>query len=374
MFEAKLNPKEDRRLLRGHRWAYRNEFAVLPPMPDGALVDVISDRGRFVGRGFYQEEGGIAVRLLTSDRKPIDTHFFASRISAAKRLRSRYFTGASVYRCIFGDSDGLPGLVVDRYASQIVAQTSCAFYDTVAETIAEVFLGDPEIEGVSFDIGGKIQAFGNVHSPVDCVIHDCKFRVDTEHGQKTGLFLDQRENWTLIQPFADGARVLDGHCYTGAWGIHAARYGAQSVLGIDTSRPAIERATEHAELNGVADRCTFERGDIQVALSAGESYDVVILDPPAFAKGRKSLAKALTRYQALNRDAMKCLTPGGFLITSSCSHPVTEPVFVEMLKRAAGAAQRPAQLLAMRGAGPDHPVLLSMPETAYLTCAVLRVV
>ena len=373
MFEAKLKPKEERRLLRGHRWAFRNEFAALPAMPDGALVDVISDRGRCVGRGFYQEEGGIAVRLLSAKRKAIDMDFFVERLSAAKALRTRCFADASAYRWIFGDSDGLPGLVADRYGSQIAAQTSCAFYDTVAETIAEAFLADPEIDGVSFNIGGKVQRFGTSHSPVDCTIHDCNFRVDTEHGQKTGLFLDQRENWTLTQPFADGARVLDGHCYTGAWGIHAARYGAKSVLGVDTSRPAITRATEHAELNDVADRCTFERGDIQDALTAGNSYDVVILDPPAFAKGRKSVPKAITRYQALNRDAMKCLAPGGILITSSCSHPVTESVFVEMLKRAAGAAQRSAQLLATRGASPDHPVLLSMPETAYLTCAVVRV-
>ena len=277
-----------------------------------------------------------------------------------------------VYRWVYGESDGLPGLIADRYGEVVTAHTSCAFYRRYAAPLAEAFLAISGVHGVRLTIAGAVQEYGRVSSPVECEVHGLHLRVSITAGQKTGLFLDQRENWDLLRPFANGASVLDGHCYTGAWSLHAAKYGAARVLGVDTSQPALEQARQHAELNG-AGQCAFECADVQSVLARGELYDVVVLDPPALAKSRLQAKKALGLYQALNRDAMRALKPGGLLITSSCSHFVETPVFLEALKRAATSAQRNARVLAMRGAAADHPVLLAMPETEYLKCVVLHV-
>ncbi len=369
-----LKPKEERRLLRGHLWVYRNELEpVAAEIPDGALADIVSDRGRFIGRGYYQAEGGIAARVLTFDDRPIAAAFFAERIAGALRLRSALYPGETVYRWIFGESDGLPGFVADRYGAVVSAQASSKFYADAAGPIANAFLAFEGVEGVRLSTPISAETFGNVPRPVRCSVNGLAFDVDPVAGQKTGLFLDQRENWALLRPFAKGARIFDGHCYVGAWACHAARWGAREVVGVDTSAPAIEAAERHAAINGVAERCRFERAGVQTVLERGETWDVAILDPPALAKARTQAEKAIGLYQALNRDALKCLVPGGVLITSSCSHFVSAEAFVEMLKRAASAAQRRARVLCMRGAATDHPVLLSMPETAYLKCVVLQV-
>ncbi len=369
-----LKPKEERRLLRGHLWAFRNELEPLAePIADGALVDIVSDRGRFIGRGYYQAEGGIAARVLTFDDRPVDAAFFAERIARALRLRAALYPGETVYRWIFGESDGLPGFVADRYGAAVSAQASSKFYAEAAQPIAEAFLACEGVEGIRFSTPVSAETFGEVPRPVRCTVNGVAFDVDPVAGQKTGLFLDQRENWSLMRPFAKDARVFDGHCYVGAWACHAARWGAREVVGVDTSAPALEAAERHAALNGVSGQCRFERAGVQTVLERGESWDVAILDPPALAKARPQTEKALGLYLALNRDALKCLVPGGVLITSSCSHFVDGVAFVEMLKRAASAAQRRARILCVRGAAADHPVLLSMPETAYLNCVAMQV-
>ncbi len=369
-----LNPKEERRLLRGHRWAYRNEFALLPDVSDGSLLDVYSNKGRFVGRGFYQATGGIAVRILTYKREDIDGSFFRRRVDAAKTLRDRLYPSERVYRWVYADSDGLPGLVADRYGPIVAAPAESAFYAMAADDLAESFLAHEGVEGVIFGRGEETRYFGMTETPVECSVNGLRFSVDLDAGQKTGLFLDQRENWRLLERYAPGRRVLDGHCYTGAWGLHAGRYGAEQVLGVDTSQGAIETALGNAERNGLSEVCGYECADVQDVLARDETWGVIVLDPPAFAKSRAHTKKALRRYQALNRDAMQRLEPGGVLITSSCSQPVDLAAFMETLKRAATGAQRVVQLLDRRGPAPDHPALLAMPETSYLKCAVLRVV
>lgn len=372
--KAVLKPREDRRLLRGHLWAYRNEFAELPELEDGALVSVVSDRSRPVGIGFYQARGGIAVRLLAMGREPVTDALIVERIEAARRLRDALFPGEPVYRWVHGESDGLPGLIADRYDRLVVIHAESPFYAERKDLLAGVFIDDPDLDGLLFRYKDEWTRVGAVHVPGACTVDEIAFSVDPESGQKTGLFLDQRENWKLLKPFAAGARVLDGHCYVGAWSLHAAQYGAKEVLGVDTSRWAIDRAREHAERNGYGQRCTFVCDDIQSVLKQGETYDVIVLDPPALAKQRAHVKKALGLYQALNRDAMKALNPGGALITSSCSQALDTAAFLDVLKRAANAAQRRFQTIEVRGASPDHPALLSMPETRYLTCAVLRMV
>ena len=367
-----LKPKEDRRLLRGHRWAYRNEFQHAVAAEDGELVDVQAANGRFVGRGFYQAQGGIAVRILDLAPAEVNAGWFRERLDNARALRERLYHDVQVYRWVHGESDDLPGLIVDRYGALVVVQSNGTFYANHTELLAELLLATDGVESVYAHVAGDQRWFGLQSGPYQCMLHGLMFRVDPEGGQKTGLFLDQRENWRRIEPFARGGRVLDGHCYRGAWALHAAQAGAKEVLGVDSSAPAVAAAEEQAVQNGYAERCRFESDDIQKVLARGDTWDAIVLDPPALAKSRSHVQKALGLYQALNRDAIKTLAPNGALITSSCSHFVDAEAFLEVLKRAANAARRRMRLLSLSGAAPDHPVLLAMPETAYLKCAVLQ--
>lgn len=372
MKSATLNPKEERRLIRGHLWAYRNEFKSIPELENGDLLDIFSAERRFVGRGFYQADGGIAVRLLSRRQEEIDQTFIADRVSRARGLRERLFSGSRVWRWVHAESDGLPGLVADRYDGLVCLKTVCKFYARRMEELAGVFLEEEGATGVCFVCGAEMSTFGTVPELIEVEIDGLRTAFPLSGAQKTGLFLDQRLNRAAIGPLAQGARVLDGHCYVGQWSCRAARAGAASVLGIDTSAWAVEEATANAARNGIQEVCRFECASIEEVLERGELYELIILDPPAFAKGRGQAENAMSRYLALNANAMRCLSPNGFLVTSSCSHFVDVPAFTEMLKRAAAAAKRQMLLLEMRGAAPDHPVMLSMPETAYLKCAFLR--
>ena len=289
------------------------------------------------------------------------------------RFRQRLYPQQRVYRWIHGESDGLPGLVADRYGSVVTVQSPCAFYALHADDLASSFLEHEGVEGVRLTLPGCVRTVGVAPASLIVEIDGLQFDVSLAEGQKTGMFLDQRENCLAARPLADGARVLDGHCYAGLWSCQLAAAGAASVLGVDTSSSAIERAQANAGRNGLAGQCSFECADIHEVLQRDARYDVVLLDPPALAKSRAQTGKAVGLYQALNREAMRAVEPGGYLITSTCSHFVDGPSFVEILKRAARAAQRDAWLLEERGAAKDHPVLLAMPETAYLNCCVLRV-
>jgi len=376
-----LAPKEERRLLRGHLWAYRNELVKPPVLEDGALVDLFSSERRFVGRGFFQAQGGIAARILSKRQDPINQDFFNQRFAEALALRERLFPGATAYRLLFGESDGLPGLVVDRYGSILVAQTACAFYSSAARKIERAAFALPGITGLVFEAPSSDAAtrapqkstYGEVPDQVEIELDGLKLLVDIQGGQKTGIFLDQRLNAQQISRFAAGKRVFDGHCNAGIWSCRAALAGAASVLGVDTSASALDSARKNAERNGVADRCLFENADVEEALARGEKYDIIVLDPPAFAKSRAAADKALGRYQSINRAAIRALTPGGILISSSCSSFIAPENLLEAIKRAAVAEHRTPLLLEMRGAAPDHPVLLPMPETSYLKCAILTI-
>lgn len=371
--QARLNTKEERRLLRGHLWAYRNEFAQLPQAEDGTIVDVLSDKGRLIGRGFYQAEGGIAVRLMANKRTPIDEDFLGRRVKAAQGFRERVLPGQTVYRWVFGESDGLPGFVADRYGSVVHAQTPCAFYRTRLQELAHAFLSHERVEGLRVKVCGETSTFGDAPETAECEMDSLRLAVGLEQGQKTGLFLDQRANALALRPYARGARVLDGHSYAGVWSCHAALAGARHVLGVDTSARAIELAEANARLNNVETQCTFECAGVADVLARGGRYDAILLDPPALAKSRSQTRKALGLHLALNKAAMKIIEPGGILVTSCCSHFVGREAFLETLKRAVTSAQRRAWILDVRGAAPDHPVLMAMPETAYLTCVFLRV-
>jgi len=359
--------------VRGHLWVYRNEVASLPLLQDGDVADVFSSSRRFVGRGFYQQDGGIAVRIIAQHQQDIDSVFFRERLAQACGLREQLFGGSSVYRWVFGESDLLPGLVIDRYDTVAVMQSDCVFYERHEETLIKELLAVEGITSVMTRFSGIKKWAGEKPSAVSLLLDGVQITLDFDETQKTGLFLDQRCNWRLMQRYAAGKSVLDGCCYHGLWSIHAGLAGAASVLGVDTSSSAIDHARRNCSLNGL-ETCVFEQADIEGKLAQGHAYQVIVLDPPAFAKHRAQTKKALARYENLNARAMTALSPNGILITCSCSHFVSEEEFLEMLKRAARTTGRHAQLLEMHGAAPDHPILLAMPETAYLKCAVLRII
>ncbi len=372
---ATLKPREERRLLRGHLWAYRNEFQALPNLADGALVDVLTARGDLLGRGFYQAEGGIAVRLL--DRQPIalDHAFWVGRLTPAHALRQRLYPESRVYRWVHGESDLLPGLVIDRYDSVVSVQTACAFYEQHIDALFGALQAvDSDVQAMLFQGPSAFQEIGDPPHPLPLTIDAIEVTCFLKGGQKTGMFLDQRRNWARIRALATGERILDGHCHIGMWGLNAAKAGAASVLGVDSSAHAIEMATENAQRNDLSNCCSYACTTVEEVLEDdSQDFSTIILDPPAFAKRRGQVKKALTRYQHLNKLALKKLPPGGFLVSASCSHFVSAEAFLEMLKLAANTARRRVVLHELCGAGPDHPVHLSMPETGYLKCAFLRV-
>lgn len=371
MERAYLKPKEDRRLLRGHVWVYRNELASCPQLPEGEQVDVYSAQRRFIGRGFV-ESGGIAVRLLSRHQEPLDSAWFAEQIASAGAFRERLYPGESAYRWVHSESDGLPGFVADRYGGVVVAHSECVFYAKHADEIAAAFLANDGVRGVRITVRGKAHDAGEVAARTEILLNGLRFLVDLDRGQKTGMYLDQRENCRAVCRYVHGARVLDGHCYAGLWSCHAASAGATSVLGIDTSGPAIEWARQNAELNGLRDRCAFRQADVREVLAGDDRFDTVILDPPPLARSRGQAKGALGVYQALSRAALRAIEPGGFLVLCSCSHAVSSEDLLEAAKRAGRAGQRQLRLVEMRGAAPDHPISLAVPETDYLHCAIIE--
>jgi 23S rRNA (cytosine1962-C5)-methyltransferase len=385
----RLKPGEQDRLLAGHPWIYRNEVEGWPPSVEpGDLVDVVDSRGRFLGRGYLNPRSNIAIRLFGRDRLPIDQDFFTNRIRQAQAWREKMLGGGSAYRVVHGEADGLPGLIVDRYGDALAIQVLTAGMErrrdlilkaiaAVLQPLAIVARNDSpmrEREGLARERG---VLFGELPPELIVQVNGLDVAVDLLEGQKTGLFLDQIDNYRLLERLADGAEVLDCFCYTGLWGLHAARYGAARVTGLDQSAPAIARAKVLAERNGLADRCTYRAGNVFDELKERdrrrESFDLIILDPPAFVKTRARLPEAITGYKEINLRAMRLLRPGGCLITCSCSHHLTAERFRRLLQDAAGDVRRTVRLVAQGAQGRDHPVLLGMPESEYLKCFVFQV-
>jgi 23S rRNA (cytosine1962-C5)-methyltransferase len=279
-------------------------------------------------------------------------------------------------------------LIVDRYQDHLVLQTLTLGMDVRTELICEALeeLFHPQAIIARNDVGiraleglpsEKKLLRGSSHGPVEIWEDDLRFRVDPWEGQKTGFYLDQRENRCTLRPFFKGDRVLDAFCYTGAWALHAARAGAVRVLGIDASARAIQCAQEHASDNGVQETCQFTVADVfdylQQADARRERFDCIVLDPPAFVKSRSKMREGLHGYWEINRRALRLIKPGGYLISCSCSYHVDPETFRTTLARAARAARRTALLIEMRAQGRDHPVVLPLSEAAYLKCAVIAV-
>ena len=386
MKTVKLKNKEERRILRGHPWVFSNELQNMPAeLSPGDLVDVLDHAGRFIGRGYINPHTLIAVRILTRKQEEIDAGFFLRRISSARALREVLGFGDS-FRAVFSEGDGLPGLIVDKYADTLVVQSSTAGIDgllgIITSALMEVYSPQAIVlrnDTASRGIEGLTQEQRVIHGtaagPVLIEESGIQYTVDVLEGQKTGFFFDQRENRQTLRDYVRGRRTLDCFCYVGAWSLNAARFGASEVIGLDSSQKAVDLATANAALNGlhaqfiVAD--VFE--ELRKLEKQHERFNCIILDPPAFVKSRAKIREGLKGYKEINLRAMKLLEPGGVLVTCSCSHHVDQDLFREMLIDASYSAGRQARLLEIRFQARDHPMLLAARETQYLKCAILTI-
>lgn len=390
MTTIRLQRGGDRRVAQGHLWVFSNEIEGFDRgIPAGEDVVVLDSRGRLVGSGTFSPSSLIAVRLHARGRElPLGPEVIADRVGRAWAHRRAWLGGeAEACRAFYAEGDGLPGLVADRYGEHLSVQLLTAATDRRSEWVLDaleavhrprgiVLRNDSparELEGLTREVRpGR----GEVPGRVEFGLHGLVLAADLWEGQKTGFFFDQRENYRLLEPLARGARVLDAFCYSGAWGLHAARWGAARVTFADASEGALGLARANAERNGFAG-CSFLQADVgdhlrQVA-GGGEPYDLVVLDPPAFAKSRSRVPEALRGYLNLNKWGLRCVRPGGYLVTCSCSHHVRPEVFVETVALAAREAGREVRVLGAGRQAPDHPWVPAMPETAYLKALLLQV-
>lgn len=383
-----LRRGEERRILKGHPWVFSNEVRKVEGEPaPGSVVEIRRSDERLIGYGIYNPHSLIAVRLFSRTRRALDRRFLIERLERAASLRETVYPGAVAYRLVHGESDGLPGLIVDRYGGAFSLQTLALGMDRLKDRICDALEATfhPRVivernESALRSLEGLPRRTGvlrgGLPESVEIEEGDLRFEVDLLRGHKTGFYFDQRENRIAVRRFAAGARALDAYCNEGAFALHLAKAGATEVLGLDGSGPAVERAARNAALNGLEGKCRFEPAalpDRLVALhKAGERFDLIVADPPSFTRSRKNVPAAKRAYTELNRAALRILSRGGILATASCSHHITDSTFLESVAEAASALSRRVRLLEWRSQAPDHPVLPAMPETRYLKFAVLH--
>ena len=373
----------------GHLWIYAGFVHAVEGQPaSGDVVDVVMPNGRFYARGLYNPASKIRIRVLTFQDEAITPGFWRERIAQALRLRARVVTGTNAYRLIYGEADRLPGLVVDRYGEILVMQTLSSGMDRRKELLADLLCEGAAVNRVYLRNDAKSRALeglspmtGFLRGGGDTTIQvqegPARFWVDIARGQKTGWFCDQRENRLAAARLTREKDVLEVFCHTGAFGIQAALAGAARVEGLDVSEEALALARKHAFLNGVQDRCSYRAADAFDEMrrldQSGRQFDVVFLDPPAFARSKQAVAGAMAGYKDINLLGLRLTKPEGLLVTSSCSHHVSDTDLWGAIGRASRDAKRPVRLLEQRGQASDHPILAAMPETRYLKCFIMQV-
>lgn len=389
MNTLRLRVGAQRRAALGHLWVFSNEIEDLDrTLPPGDDVRVLDAHGELVGSGTFNPASLIAVRLhARGEERPLDRELVAARIRLAWECRRSWLgEEAAACRAVYGEADGLPGLVVDRYGEHLSVQLLTAAMDRRAPWVLEALEAELTPRGVVLRNDSPARALeglgrevalgvGEVPERVRFRMHGLELQADLWAGQKTGFFFDQRENYRFLEPLARGGRVLDAFCYSGAWGLHAGRWGAGRVVFLDASERAVGLARANAAANGLA-VADFVRGDALEYLrreAPGQGFDVVILDPPAFVKSRRLVPQALKGYLNLNKWGLRCVRPGGYLVTCSCSHHVRPEAFVETVALAAREAGREVRVLGVGRQAADHPWLPAMPETAYLKVLLLQV-
>jgi 23S rRNA (cytosine1962-C5)-methyltransferase len=388
-----LRPRRARPFYGRHPWVFAGAIAGVEGAPaDGDAVDLISHAGTFVARGLYNSRSKIRVRLYSWDPEiPLDEGFFRARIDSAVHLRESILGlggPGRACRLIFSESDGLSGCTVDRYDRWLVVQFASLALAQRRDWLVQALVDRLHPEGIELRTergigqleGLEIQdgpIWGRVpEQPIPIDDGGLTFLVHLSEGQKTGFYLDQRDNRRVVAGLAGGRRVLDAFCYTGGFGLLAARAGAASVLGLDVSEPALKLARVNAERNQLQG-VSFLQGDVFDQLAALESsrerFGMVILDPPKFARSRNALEEALRGYRRLQTLALRLLEPDGILVTCCCSGVITPDMLEGLLAQLAAEERRDIQILERRGQAPDHPVSVACPETNYLKCLICRV-
>ena len=379
-----LHRRGAERWQRGHPWIYASDLQGAAGLQGGEVVRVLDGRRWFLGQALYSKQSKIALRWLTSQDVPVNADFWRARIHQARALRQLIFPGERTYRAVHGDADLLPGLIVDRYGDYLVAQFLVKGTDDRKELLADLLVEAFEAKGLMNRSDASVRALeglstvrevmrGQIPASVEYRVGTLRLWADLHQGQKTGAFLDQRENQLACATYARGD-ALDCFAYAGGFALQLATRAAQ-VTAVESSESAAQQLKANCELNQltnvqvvIANAFDFLRD----AVDEGRRFDTVVLDPPSFARNKASIDAALRGYKEINLRAMQLLHPSGFLITCSCSHHVSEDLFEEMLGAAAADAKRRFQIVDRRGASRDHPVLLSLPETRYLKCFVLR--
>jgi 23S rRNA (cytosine1962-C5)-methyltransferase len=387
MATLQLLPGKERAIALGRRWAYRSEVRACSAAP-GDVVDLVDSRGAFVARGFYNPGSELAFRVVTEDAaEAVDAELVRRRIAAAWSFRRRAADDPRYCRAVFSEADGLPGLIADRLGDVVVVQLSTRglhpWQDVIVETLVELLRPKAVYarsegaarrrEGLPDQVG---LLWGTLPDPVLVEEGGLRLAVDVAGGQKTGHYLDQRANRLRLRQLARGGDVLDAFCNTGGFGLQALAAGCERATFLDASEAAVAAALANAAANGFAARVQGVVANAFDQLRAyereGRRFDVIVLDPPAFARGRAHLAAAFRGYKEINLRAMRLLRPGGLLATSSCSQPVSDDMFLRMLADAAADARCRMRVVERRGAGPDHPGLLGAEPTLYLKCVFLE--
>ncbi|MFZ0062652.1 MAG: class I SAM-dependent rRNA methyltransferase [Pyrinomonadaceae bacterium] len=374
------------RLRQGHLWIYRSDVLETGNAPGGGIVAVKDHKGNFVGQALFSDASEITLRLLTQTAELIDREWWRRRLQSAASRRSGISADTNAYRLVYSEGDLLPSLIIDRYDDVFVMQNLAQGTEAVKQSLVELLVeefapravierNDVKVrlfEGLE-SVSGAL--FGTAPEELEILQHGLRFLVAPLYGQKTGSFLDQRENRLAARELARG-RGLDCFTFNGAFALYLAGRCA-SVTGIDISGDAIALARRNAELNGIG-IVEFREANVFDALreyeQSGERFDTIVLDPPAFAKNRASIKAAARGYKEINLRALKLLNPGGVLVTCTCSYHMSEEMFLQLLAAAANDAHRRVQIVAKRTQASDHPILLGMPETYYLKCVIARII
>ncbi len=387
---VKLSARGVARLHARHPWVYRSDVVEAIDIPPGAAVRVHDQRGKFLGTALYSSSSQIAIRMISHGSVADLPALVAERIRAAITYRKNLVADTDAYRIVFSEADFLPGLIVDRYNEVISLQILTQAMDAapVREAIVQTLREELQPAGIVERVEARIRELEQLPALASGLLYGEKsstvirmngvdFRYDGLEGQKTGAFLDQRENYAAAAQYAHG-EALDAFCYQGGFALHLAAK-CSSVTGVDSSRPALEMAEKNAALNAKPNGREPEWIDanafdlLRDYAAANRRYDTVVLDPPAFAKTKRDIEKALGGYKELNLRAMKMLRPGGILVTCSCSFHVSPADFLKVVAGAAQDAHKTLRVLESRGAAKDHPILLNVPETSYLQCLILSV-
>ena len=373
------------RLRLGHPWVYRSDVRSAQAEA-GAIVRVMDERGRFHGRAFYSDKSQIAVRLLTRENVPVDRAFFTERLRRAAAYRETVVENTDAYRLVHGEADLLPSIVIDRYGDYLVMQTLSQASERQKDLIVEILVELFSPEGILERNDPKVRLLeglpqsvsvlrGDVPAEILAKENGITFAYDLAKGQKTGSFLDQRENHWAARRYASG-EVLDCFSYQGGFALTVAEE-CEHVEGIDMGAAAVQAARRNQELNSIAN-VTFREGNAFDQLKeydeVGRKFQMVILDPPAFAKSRDSLEAATRGYKEINLRALKILSPGGYLVTCSCSYHLSEALFLQLIAEAANDAKKNVVVVERRTQAEDHPILLTMPETHYLKVLILKAI